>query len=58
MDRKFQLDKGNAKLMGVCSGLGNYFNIDPMLVRVGWVLATFMFGLPLIAYFVIGLVAD
>jgi len=58
MNRKFHLDKSNAKLMGVCSGLGNYFNIDPMLVRVGWVVATLVFGLPLVLYFVIGLVAD
>ncbi len=24
--RNFRLDKGNAKLAGVCSGIGNYFN--------------------------------
>ena len=25
-------------LCGVCGGFGEYFNVDPNLVRVGWVL--------------------
>ena len=28
-------------LSGVCGGIGEYFNIDPVLVRLGWVVATF-----------------
>ncbi len=31
---KFGLDKGNAKIAGVCSGIARYFKIDPMIVRV------------------------
>jgi phage shock protein C len=58
MNKKFALDRNNKKLMGVCAGLGNYFNIDPLLVRIAWVVATLVFGLPLLVYFVIGLVAD
>jgi phage shock protein PspC (stress-responsive transcriptional regulator) len=58
MNKKFTLDRNNKKLMGVCAGLGNYFNIDPLLVRIAWVVATLVFGLPLLVYFVIGLVAD
>lgn len=30
----FRLDRGNAKLMGVCAGVGNATGIDPLLVRV------------------------
>jgi phage shock protein C len=57
--RSFRLDKGNAKLSGVCSGIGNYFNLDPMLVRIGFVLATlFGFGSPILIYILIALVAD
>lgn len=29
---------------GVCGGLGDYFGIDPTLVRVGWVLGTIFTG--------------
>ena len=28
-------------LCGVCGGVAEYFDIDPTLVRVGWVLASF-----------------
>lgn len=57
--RSFRLDKNNAKLAGVCSGIGNYFNIDPMLVRIGFVLATlFGFGSPILIYLAIALIAD
>ena len=55
----FRLDKSNAKLAGVCSGIGNYFGIDPMLVRVGFVAATlFGFGAPVLIYVAVALIAD
>lgn len=55
----FRLDKGNAKLFGVCAGIGNYFNIDPMLVRVGFVVAALVgAGSPLLIYLAIALIAD
>lgn len=57
-NRKFHLDRANGKFLGVCAGLSAYFDIDPMLVRVGFVVATLVAGFPLIAYFVIALVAD
>jgi phage shock protein C len=28
----------NRSIAGVCGGLAEYFGIDPVLVRVGWVL--------------------
>lgn len=40
---------------GVCGGIAEYFNLDPSLVRVGWVLLTFFSGffLGVIAYVVL-----
>ena len=58
MDRKFRLDRANGKLLGVCSGMGSYFNVDPMFMRVGFIAATLVFGLPVVLYFAIALVAD
>ena len=29
-------------LCGVCGGIAEYFDIDPTLVRVGWVTGTFI----------------
>jgi len=57
--RGFRLDKTNAKFMGVCSGIANYFGLDANLVRIGFALGTvFGFGSLLIVYLVIGLIAD
>ena len=36
---------------GVCSGIGRYFNVDPVLVRVGFaLLAVITWGVSLLAY--------
>jgi len=57
--RSFRLDKHNGKLAGVCSGIGNYFGIDPLLVRLGFVIATLVgFGSPVLIYAAIALIAD
>ena len=58
MSRKFMLDRSNGKLLGVCAGIGNYFGIDPLFARIGFVAATLFFGVPAILYFIIALVAD
>lgn len=54
--RKFEVDKGEAKLMGVCAGLGAMAGIDPTIVRIGFVVATIVGGWPwtVIAYFALG----
>jgi phage shock protein C len=33
----FSLDRHDAKLLGVCAGLGKRFGIDPTFIRIGWV---------------------
>lgn len=44
----------NVKVAGVCAGIADYFNIDPTLIRLIWVLVTCFTGvlIGLIAYFV------
>lgn len=39
-------------LGGVCSGLGEYFNVDPTLIRLGVILTVFGAGAGLLAYLV------
>ncbi len=57
--RGFRLDKANAKFMGVCAGIANFFGCDVNLVRIAFALGTvFGFGSLLIVYLVIGLIAD
>ncbi len=56
---KFRLDKHDAKLAGVCGGIANYTNIDPVMVRVGFVIGGFVsLGTAAILYAAIALIAD
>ncbi|MEP3051061.1 MAG: PspC domain-containing protein [Erythrobacter sp.] len=55
----FKLDKSNGKIFGVSAGIANYFSVDPMLVRIGFVAATLLgFGLTIPVYIAIALIAD
>jgi phage shock protein C len=57
--RSFRLDRTNAKFMGVCGGIANYFGWDANLVRVAWVLGTILgFGSLILIYLAIGLIVD
>jgi phage shock protein PspC (stress-responsive transcriptional regulator) len=51
-----RLVKGEKKLFGVCSGVANYFSLDPTIVRVGFLIAFFGFGLGLLLYIILALV--
>lgn len=42
--KKLYLDKKNAKISGVCSGISDYFGIDPFVVRVATVVGCFFSG--------------
>lgn len=57
--RTLRLDRTNGKVFGVCAGLANYMNVDPIVVRAVFVVGTvFGFGTFLIAYLAIALLAD
>jgi len=46
------------KLSGVCGGIAEYFELDPSLVRLGWILMTLLTGLfpGVLAYIVAAIV--
>lgn len=46
----------NYKLAGVCGGIGEYFNIDPTLVRLGWIVFSVMGGAGLLAYIIAAII--
>ena len=55
---KFYLDKKNGKWAGVCAGIADYTGVDVTVIRLGFVLATFMLsGMTLMAYFIIAWMA-
>src|SRR5690606_23641274 len=43
-------------LFGVCGGLANYFQIDPVLIRVGFVALTLAGGSGLLIYLVLAII--
>lgn len=52
MDKKLYLSNTNKKVGGVCGGVGEYFGIDPTIVRLLWFLSIFLSGFGLLAYLV------
>jgi phage shock protein PspC (stress-responsive transcriptional regulator) len=43
----------NQKVAGVCSGIAEYFDVDPTLIRLAWVLLTFLsWGTLILAYII------
>ncbi len=51
--RRLYRDPDNRVIAGVCSGLGAYFNIDPVVMRILFVVLLFGNGIGLIAYLVL-----
>ena len=55
-NKKLYRSSTNYKLAGVCGGIGEYFNIDPTLVRLGWIVFSVAGGAGLLAYIIAVLV--
>jgi phage shock protein C len=51
-----RLVKGEKKIFGVCSGLGNYFDIDPTIVRAIFLFAAVVFGSGILLYLILAIV--
>ena len=51
-----RLVRGEKKLFGVCSGLANYFDIDPTIMRILFLASFFFFGTGLLLYFILFIV--
>ena len=43
-DHRYSLDRRDAKLVGVCSTLGEIMNVDPTFLRIGFVAAALLFS--------------
>ncbi len=54
--RLYRTEGSDAKLCGVCGGLGEYFGIDPTIVRLATVALVLAAGLSLWVYIIAALV--
>jgi phage shock protein PspC (stress-responsive transcriptional regulator) len=55
MKRLFR-SRTDRKIAGVCGGLGAYFDIDPVIIRIIWVALVLGAGVGLIAYVIFWIV--
>ena len=46
----------NKVLCGVCGGIGEYFSIDPTLIRLAWILFCALGGSGILAYIIAAII--
>ena len=51
-----KLVRKDKKIFGVCGGLGDYFGIDPTIIRILFLVAVIGFGSGLLIYLILALV--
>ena len=53
--RLYRIEQGS-KIWGVCGGIAEYFDIDPTLVRLAWVVFIALGGSGILAYIIAAMV--
>lgn len=56
MKKRLYKSNKNKMINGVCGGLAEYFDIDPTLIRLGWVIFCAMGGSGIIAYIIAAII--
>lgn len=56
MNKRLYKSSADKVLAGVCGGVAEYFDIDPVIVRLIWVLATLLYGVGLIFYIIAAII--
>lgn len=56
MSKRLYKSNENKMIDGVCGGIAEYFNIDPVLVRLGWVAFCLLGGSGVLAYIIAAII--
>lgn len=56
MEKKLYKSNTNKTLDGVCAGIGEYFNIDPTVIRLAWVVFSLLGGSGILAYIICAII--
>ncbi|MBO5838001.1 MAG: PspC domain-containing protein [Oscillospiraceae bacterium] len=56
MTKRLYKSRDDQKIDGVCAGIAKYFDVDPTLIRLAWVLFCAIVGSGVLAYIVCALV--
>ena len=55
--KKLKKSATNKTICGVCGGIGEYFNVDPTIIRIIWVILSFgSVGFGIILYFIVAVI--
>ena len=52
MSKKLFRSRDNKMIAGVCAGIADYFELDPTIIRIAWVIAVFGAGAGVLAYII------
>ncbi len=53
MKKRLELNNENVIISGVCSGISDYFTIDPIIVRILFLVLSFYTTLPMVIIYLI-----
>ncbi len=56
MEKRLTRSSENRMIAGICGGLGEYFNVDPVIVRVIFVLLAFADAIGVVAYLILWII--
>ena len=56
MKKRLYKSSTDKKVCGVCGGIANYFDVDPNVIRLIWVIFTLAGGSGLIAYIIAAII--
>ena len=52
MEKKLYRCREGRVLLGVCTGIADFFRLDPVLIRLAWILFSLLGGSGILAYLV------
>ena len=53
MRKRLYRSKDERMIWGICGGMAKYFDFDPTIIRVLWVVSLFFGGFGIIAYIIL-----
>lgn len=56
MEKKLYKSNTDKKLDGVCAGIAEYFNLDPTVIRLAWVVFCVLGGSGVLAYIIAAII--
>jgi phage shock protein C len=56
MEKRLHRSRTERMIAGVCGGLAEYFDVDPTIIRIIWVLISFLAGVGILLYIILWII--